>query len=211
MDRTLTFYHAPNTRSSGIRVLLEELKAPHVMHVLDRAKNEHRQTPFLEINPLGKVPAITYAGHVVTEQPAIILFLADLFPAAGLAPAVDDPLRGPYLRWMFLYGSVFEPAIIDFALKRDPGPLAMSPYGSYEAVIDLLEAQLRPGPWLLGDRFTAADVLWGTALTWTMMFKVVPERPVFLEYAKRLRARPAYIHATAADQALASEQEAAAG
>jgi glutathione S-transferase len=196
MDRTLTFYHAPNTRSSGIRVLLEELKAPHVMHVLDRAKNEHRQTPFLEINPLGKVPAITYAGHVVTEQPAIILFLADLFP---------------YLRWMFLYGSVFEPAIIDFALKRDPGPLAMSPYGSYEAVIDLLEAQLRPGPWLLGDRFTAADVLWGTALTWTMMFKVVPERPVFLEYAKRLRARPAYIHATAADQALASEQEAAAG
>lgn len=162
------------------------------------------------MNPLGKVPAIRHGDALVTEQAAIFIYLADLYGDAGLAPGLGDPLRGPYLRWLVFYGSSFEPAIVDFAQKREPGPAGMSPYGSYDAVIDALAAQLRMGSYLLGDTFTAADVLWGSALGWTMMFKVVPERPEFLAYAKRLRDRPARLRALEIDARLAGEQEGAA-
>ena len=211
MDRTLTLFHAPNTRSFGARVLLEELGLPYRLHTLNLKAGEQRQPAFLAINPLGKVPALLDGGALVTEQVAITLLLADMAPDAGLAPSIGDVLRGPYLRWIAYYGSAFEPAVVDRAMKREPGQLAMSPYGSYEAVLDTLEAQMIAGPWLLGERFTAADVLWGVALTWAMTFKVVPERPAFVAHAGRVRARPAYQRAFSADQALAAEHDAAAG
>ena len=113
---------------------------------------------------MGKVPAIRHGDALVTEQVAIYLYLADLFPEAGLAPPIGDPLRGPYLRWMVFYAACFEPAVVDRALNREPGALAMSPYGDYDTMLGALTAQLKRGPWLLGERFTAADVLWGTAL-----------------------------------------------
>ena len=113
---------------------------------------------------MGKVPAILHRGELVTEQVAIFIYLADLFPQAGLAPALDDRLRGPYLRWMAYYGSSFEPAVVDRALKREPGPLNMVPYGDYDTMLKTVTDQLAKGPYLLGERMTAADVLWGTAL-----------------------------------------------
>jgi glutathione S-transferase len=206
---TIVFFHAPNTRSSGVRLLLEELGAPHELRPVNMKAGEQRKAEFLAVNPMGKVPAIMHRGALVTEQGAIFLYLADLFPAAGLTPALDDPLRGPYLRWMVYYGSSFEPAVIDRALKREAGPPSMLPYGDYDTMLKTLTDQLAKGPYLLGTRMTAADVLWGTALTWTVMFKIVPELPVIMDYVKRMGARPAVAKVKALDAKLAAEHEAA--
>lgn len=205
-DRQVTLFHSPNTRSSGTLVLLEELGADYRLHVLDMKASEQRGPDYLAINPMGKVPALKHGDAVVTEQVAIFLYLADLYPEAGLAPPIGDPLRGPYLRWMAFYGSCFEPAVVDRAQKREPAPQAMSPYGDYDTMLTTLTDQLKKGPWLLGDRFTAADVLWGTALTWTTMFKLVPALPVIQAYIDRLNARPSVARVKAKDASLAAAQ-----
>ena len=169
-DRKITFFHSPNSRSTGVLILLDELGADYHLHLLNINTGEQRQPDYLKINPMGKVPAVVHHGALVTEQAAVYLYLADLYPEKGLAPPIGDPLRGPYLRWMVFYGSCFEPAVVDRSLKRDPPPLSTSPYGNYDTMLQTLTAQLEKGPFLLGEKFTAADVLWGTALTWTTMF-----------------------------------------
>jgi glutathione S-transferase len=209
-NETIVFFHAPNTRSSGTRILLEELAAPHELRVVNMKAGEQRKPAFLAVNPMGKVPAILHRGALVTEQGAIFIYLADLFPKAGLAPALDDALRGSYLRWLVYYGSSFEPAVVDRALKREQAPLAMSPYGDYDTMLKTVTDQLAKGPYLLGDRMTAADVLWGTALAWTTAFKIVPELPVIMDYVARLGARPAVGKIKALDAKLSAEHEAAA-
>jgi glutathione S-transferase len=206
MNRHVTLFHAPNSRSAGARVLLEELGADYDLHVLNFKKNEQREPAYLAINPMGKVPAVRHGDALVTEQAAVYMYLADLYPEAGLAPALDDPLRGPYLRWMVYYGSSFEPAVIDKALKREPAPLSMCPYGDYDTMLATLTQQLRAGPYLLGERFSAADVLWGTALGWTTSFKLVPALPEIAEYITRVTSRPAARRAAAADAELAASQ-----
>lgn len=201
-DRRITFYHAPNTRSGGTRILVEELGADVDLRVIDFQGGEQRKAAYLAINPMGKVPAIRHGDALVTEQPAIFLYLAELYHEAGLSPPPGDPLRGPYLRWMVYYGSVFEPALIDRATKREPVPQAMSPYGDYDTVIATVRGQVGRGPWFLGDRFTAADLLWASALEWTMGFGIVEETPAFRALVDRVNARPAVIRAKAADAAL---------
>jgi glutathione S-transferase len=202
----LTLFHAPNSRSCAARALLEELGVPYDLHVLNLKKNEQRAPAYLAINPMGKVPAILHGDALVTEQPAIFIYLADLFPEAGLAPAPGDPLRGPYLRWLAFYGSSFEPAITDLAMKREPTPPMMCPYGDYDTMLATLTAQLRAGPYLLGERFSAADVLWGSSLVWATMFKLVPELPEVMAYIDRVGSRPAARRAAEADAALAAAQ-----
>jgi len=206
----IKFHHAPNSRSGSTLMLLEELGAQYDMHVLDLRKGEQRQPGYMKINPMGKVPAIEHLGGLVTERPAIFTYLADLYPAAGLAPALDSPLRGPYLRWLAFYGSCFEPAVMDRFMKHEPGPPMTCPYGDFDTVIDLIEAQLVPGPWLLGETFTAADILWASALDWTMKFGIVPRRDVFEAYVARLMVRPAIVRAAIQDEALARAQSLAA-
>jgi glutathione S-transferase len=207
-DRRVTLYHSPNTRSSGTLLLLEELGAPYDLHVLDMKAGEQRRPEYLAVNPMGKVPAIRHGGALVTEQVAIALYLADLFPEASLAPPIGDPLRGPYLRWLVFYSSCFEPAVVDKATNRDQAPLAMSSYGTYDGMLETLVAQLRKGPYILGERLSAADVLWGMALTWTTMFKLVPELPEIMDYTKRMQARPAVARVKAIDAKLAAAHEA---
>ena len=121
-DQTITLFYSPQTRATGVRLLLEELGAPYALHVLNMKAGEQRGAAYRAINPLGKVPAILHGDALVTEQGAIYTYLADLFPEAGLAPALTDPLRGPYLRWMFLYGSCLEPAVTDRFMERAPSP-----------------------------------------------------------------------------------------
>ncbi|MBV9815342.1 MAG: glutathione S-transferase [Alphaproteobacteria bacterium] len=208
--RKITLFHSPNTRSSGVLTLLEEIGAPYELHVLNMKASEQRQPEYLAINPMGKVPALRHGEALVTEQVAIFLYLADLFPDARLAPPISDPLRGPYLRWTVFYAACFEPAVVDRATGRDPAPLPMSPYGVYDTMLKTLTDQLTKGSYLLGDRFTAADVLWGGALTWTTMFKMVPELPVITGYIGRFNARPAVARAKAKDAELAAAHEAAA-
>jgi glutathione S-transferase len=202
-DPAVTLFHAPHTRSSGVLFLLEELKVPYKLHILDQKAGEHRAPAFLAVNPMGKVPALLDGtGAVVTEQVAIMLHLADLFPAAELAPPVGDPLRGPYLRWMVFYAGAFEPAVVDRAAGREPAQRAISPYGEFDTALNAVVAALVPGPYLLGDRFSAADVLWGTALSWTTQFKLVPERPEIADYISRIGARPAAQRARERDAAV---------
>jgi glutathione S-transferase len=202
----LTLFHAPNSRSCATRALLEELGVPYDLRVLNLKKNEQRAPDYLAINPMGKVPAILHGDALVTEQPAIFIYLADLFPEAGLAPAPGDPLRGPYLRWLAFYGSSFEPAITDLAMKREPTPPMMCPYGDYDTMLATLTRQLHAGPYLLGERFSAADVLWGSSLVWATMFKLVPELPEVMTYIDRVSSRPAARRAAQADAALAAAQ-----
>jgi glutathione S-transferase len=143
---------------------------------------------------------------LISEQAAVYMYLADLYPETGLAPPIGDPLRGPYLRWMVFYGSCFEPALMDLAQKHAPAPPATCPYGDYDTVIKTLTDQLAKGPYLLGEKFTAADVLWGIALAWTTMFKLVVATPVIQAYIDRINARPAIARARAKDVELAAEQ-----
>ena len=203
-DRELTFYHAPQSRSLGTLILLEELGAPYKLHRLDLKAGTQREPAFLAVNPMGKVPAIKHGDSVVTEQVAIYIYLADLFPKAQLAPALTDPLRGPYLRWTSFYGSCFEPAIIDRSQKREPAPRGMSPYGEFDTMFKTLTDQLATGPYLLGSRFMALDVLWGTALDWITKFGLVPAVPVIADYVERVNARPAFVKAKARDAELAA-------
>lgn len=203
MDRHVTLFHSPNSRSAGVRVLLEELQADYDLHVVNFKKKEQRDAAYLAVNPMGKVPAILHGDALVTEQPAVYTFLADLYADRGLAPALDDPLRGPFLRWMAFYGSSFEPALIDKAMQRPPADPSLTPYGDYDTMLGTLTAQLRKGPYLLGERFTAVDVLWGSALGWTTGFKLVPALPEIMAYVERVQTRPAAVKAAAMDAELA--------
>ena len=203
----LTFFHSPNTRSAGARILLEELDADYTLHVLNMKKGEQREPAYLAINPMGKVPALLHRGELICEQVAVFIYLADLFPAAGLAPALNDPLRGPYLRWMAFYGSCYEPAVIDRSMKREPASMATSPYGTFDIMFKALTDQLAKGPYLLGEKFSAADVLWGTALTLTTMFGLVPETQVTRAYMDRINARPSVVKTRKLDAELAAAQE----
>ncbi len=205
-SRRITFFHAPQSRSGGTRILLEELGADYELQVLNLKRSEQRASAYLAVNPMGKVPAIRHGDALITEQGAVVLYLAELYPEAGLAPPVGDPLRGPFLRWLFFYGSCFEPAVVDRSAQQAPVAPSTSPYGDYDTMLGTLTAQLRAGPWLLGERFSAADLLWGTALTWTTMFKLVPELPEITAYMARVNARPAVARAQALDAALAASQ-----
>jgi len=201
----LTLYHNPKSRSASARVLLEALGVPYAVKLMDLSRGDNRTPEFLALNPLGKLPTLVHGDAVVTEQIAITIYLADRFPEAGLAPAFDDPRRGPYLRWLAFYAACFEPALMDHAFKREPLDPATSPFRDYDTVIETLVAQLSRGDYLLGDTFTAADVLWGTALAWTTDFGIVPELPAIVAYMQRVGAHPAVVRARELDAALALE------
>ncbi|ANI16125.1 glutathione S-transferase [Pseudomonas citronellolis] len=210
-DRRITFYHSPQTRSSGTLALLEELGADYDLHLLNMQAGEQRQPAYLAINPMGKVPAIRQGEALVTEQGAVYIYLADLYPEAGLAPAIGDPLRGPYLRWLVFYGSSFEPAVTDRSLGREPAPQARSPYGDFETVMKVIDEQLQKGPYLLGERFTAADVLWGSALAWTTHFGIVQKTPAIERYIAKVTARPSFAKIAERDAQWHAEHAKAAG
>jgi glutathione S-transferase len=200
----LTLYHAPQTRAAIARWMLEEVGEPYRVHALDIKKGENRAAAYLAVNPMGKVPALDHDGVVVTEAAAICCYLADAFPKAGLAPAIGDRRRGPYLRWLFFAPGALEPGVIDRLLKRE-GPRPMLGYGDFDALIEVLANAVAPGPYLLGDTFTAADVMIGSTLRWGLMAKAVPEREALARYAARLAARPALKRAIEKDEALMKE------
>lgn len=198
----LIHYHAPRTRSVTIRWLFEELSIKPELRLLNLGKGEHKSAEFLALNPMGKVPAIIHKGVVVTETPAICAYLADAFPAAGLAPAIDDPARGRYFRAMFFYAACVEPAASDHALKREPGPSGQVGYGTYESMLEGLKDIIGAGPYVLGERFTAADVMLGAGVGYLRDFGLLPGDPVFTGYSERVRSRPAYQRAIAEEAVL---------
>jgi glutathione S-transferase len=192
MADRVTLYTNPMSRGRTVHWLLDELGAPYDVKVLDLAKGEQKAPQYLAINPMGKVPAIVHRGVVVTEAAAICVYLADAFPQAGLAPKLDDPKRGTYLRWFFFGVGCFEPAVMDKMFGRPPfeRPGAIG-YGTYETMLATLETALKPGPWILGERFSAVDVYVGSQIHYALMTKGIEPTPVFQAYADRIAARPA--------------------
>jgi glutathione S-transferase len=201
----LTLYHAAPSRSSIARWMLEELGEPYDLHVLSLAKGEQQAPDYLAVNPMRKVPALKHGDAVITEAAAICTYLADEFPQARLNVPVGDPRRGTYLRWLFFAPSCIEPAITDRAFPRKEEPRrGMLGYGDFDTVIAVVAEAVEPGPYLIGEQFTAADVVLGSTLRWGMMFGLLPKRPEFVAYVGRLEQRPALKRAVALDQELAS-------
>jgi glutathione S-transferase len=202
----LTLYHATPSRSSITLWMLEETGADYDLKLLKLADNDQSKPDYLAINPIGKVPALKADGIVVTEVAAICAYLADEFPDKKLAPRIGDPQRGAYFRWLFFSPSVIEPAVQDklFPRKEPPRATAIG-WRELDAVLDIVAKALVPGPYLLGEQFTAADVVVGSMLNWGMMFGFVPKRTEFEVYVARLNARPAAQRAAAKDKALASK------
>jgi glutathione S-transferase len=211
MTDEIVFYTNPMSRGRIVRWMLEEVGQPYRTVVVDYAGM--KSPDYLAINPMGKVPAITHRGVVVTECAAICAYLADAFPDAGLAPATDDPLRGLYYRWMFFAAGPVEAAVTakSLGLLAPAEKSAMVGYGSFDQVVDGLEHALDRNPWLLGDQFTAADVYVGSQIAWGLMFKSLPARPAFQAYAERIAARPAAVRARVIDDALIAEAKAEEG
>lgn len=203
MTDAIAFYHNPQSRGRIVHWMLEEVNAPYEIKVVDFDKKEHKSPDFLAINPMGKIPAIVHRDTVVTESAAICAYLADAFPSAGLAPALDDPQRGTYLRWLFFGAGCVEPAIIDHMFSRPPPsrPTAMG-YGNYADTLNTLEKAISPGPFILGERFSAADVYMGSAIGWGMAMKAIEPRPAFGAYLGRVSQRPAYQRSMAQSEAL---------
>jgi glutathione S-transferase len=193
----ITLYFARWSRSFTPLWLLEELGVPYALKRLNLARGDQKTRAYRRINPMGKVPALTDGEAVVSENPAICLYLADRYDLGGLAPALDDPRRGAYLRWMVFSTAVFEPAVY---LNESPDPIAAAGrgWGDRDTVIETLQEALSQGDWLMGDAFTAADVMLGSLISIALFNDRIAAVPAALRaYNARLEARPAYQRAAA--------------
>lgn len=201
MTDSIVFFHNPQSRARIVHWMLEEIGVPYRTELVRFDRNEHKSQQYLAVNPMGKVPAIRHGATVVTESAAICAYLADAFPAANLAPPASSPERGVYYRWMFFGAGCVEPALVDRLFNRPqverPGALG---YGSYEDTLRALETALAPGPFILGERFSAADVYIGSQITWGMLVKALEPRKAFQDYLARCSERPAFKRAAARDE-----------
>ncbi|MEH6491452.1 glutathione S-transferase family protein [Halopseudomonas sp.] len=191
---TLTLYTNAQSRGRIAHWMLEETGTPYET-VWVAYGAEMKSPEYLAINPMGKVPALVHGAAVVTECAAICAYLADRFPANHLAPAVDDPRRANYLRWLFFAAGPLETAVTakNLGWEVPEGSSRMAGFGSYADTLNALEIALQPGPWICGELFTAADVYIASQLGWGMMFDTIEKRPVFERYVERAYARPANI------------------
>ncbi len=198
---SLTLYHASPSRSSIVLWMLEELGEPYDLELINLKEGDNLEPDYLAINPMGKVPALKHGDTVITEVAAICAYLADEFAAARLNVPVGIPARGIYLKWLFFGPSVFEPAMTDraFPRKEDPRASALG-WRGFDQVLDVMATAIGQGPWLMGEQFTAADVVIASGLRYGIMFKLVPERPEFVSYVERIVSRPATQRAEAKDK-----------
>ena len=209
MPDDLVFYTNPMSRGRIVRWMLEEVGQPYRTELLDYGTSM-KAPAYLAVNPMGKVPALRHGDTVVTEGAAICAYLADAFPAAGLAPAPQDRLRGPYYRWLFFAAGPLEAAASNKALglvvpkERE----VMIGYGRYEDAMSTLEAAVSRGTYLVGDSFTAADVYVGSHIGFGMQFGTIEKRPAFQRYWDHISARPAAQRAREIDDALIAQQPA---
>lgn len=200
MADDLVFYTHPMSRGRVSRWMLEEVGQPYRTEIVDYGTTM-KGPAYLEINPMGKVPAVVHRGTVITENAAICAYLADAFPQAGLAPPHGDTLRGPYYRWMFFAAGPFEAAVTNKALGVEAAPdrKGMLGYGSLDDVLTTLEKLLSDRDYVAGDRFTAADLYLGSHVGWGMQFGTIEKRPAFERYWERLAGRPAAVRAREID------------
>ncbi|KQS04032.1 glutathione S-transferase [Sphingomonas sp. Leaf357] len=197
---TLTLYTNPMSRGRIARWMIEETGAEYDTVILDWGKTKSQD--FLAINPMGKVPTIVHDGKVVTEGAAICAYLADAFPEAGLAPPTAD--RADYYRWLFYAAGPIEQAVTNRSLgvAPDERQQMMAGYGNYDLVVKVLQDTIGQRDYIAGDRFTAADVYFGSQIAWGTQFGSLPKSDVFDAYVARITARPAYKRAGEIDDAL---------
>lgn len=195
----LKLYHAPKSRSSRIVWLLEEISAPYEIVKVDiqRGDGSGKSDP-KNPNPIGKVPAIEHDGVPVFESVAIAAYLADAFPAAGLAPKIGDAKRGPFLTALAYYTGVLEPAFMSKFMNVTP-PRGSAGWVIVEEAMPWVVRQLEAGPYFLGDKFSAVDVIYGSTFALFLGNPALPETPLLRAYVDRLAERPAYKRAAAKD------------
>lgn len=205
MPDEIVFYTNPMSRGRIVRWMLEEVGAPYHTEVL--AYGEAMKSPeYLAMNPMGKVPSIRHGETIVTECAAICAYLADAFPDAELAPALGE--RGDYYRWLFFAAGPLEAAAINrrLGVEVSPEQERMVGYGSFQAVMDTLEQAVSKHPYIAGDRFSAADVYFGSHIGWGIQFESIENRPGFAEYWDRVSDRDAFRRANELDAALMPEE-----
>jgi glutathione S-transferase len=188
----MQLYWCPRTRSFTALWLMEETGQPYERVLTDIAAGAQKQPDYLAINPMGKVPALRDGEATLAEAAAICAYVAERYPEAQLAPPLGDPSRAKYLYWLFFAPGCIEPAIVQLATKIEMNPVAAG-WGEATRVFDVLDAALSKGPWILGEKFSAADIAIGSGLNYAVrLFKMVPSRPSFDAYIARCMARPAF-------------------
>ncbi len=196
----ITLYHRPKTRSTRFIFLLEELEAPYqIVLATPQVRGEAGEGGLQNPHPHGKVPAISDNGIVVFESPAIALYLTDKFPKNRLGPMVGEPERGAYLSWLSYYTGVLEPALMSKFMNVEAPRVTAGWVPLAESMATLLNV-LAPGPYMLGERFSALDVLYGTTFAMFAQSPMVPKSPILDEYVRRTVTRPAFARAQARDQ-----------
>lgn len=201
---SLTLHYHPYSRAAGSLWALEEAGVPYELKVVDIMKGAQKQPAFTAINPMGKLPTLVDGDVVVTEAAAIALYLADRYAPGRLAPALDDPRRGTYLRWSFFAPSVIEPAVMAKGAGWEVKEVSAG-WGNHASMLAAAESAIAKGPFLLGEQFSMADVVFGGTLRFMMMFKQIEPTATFNAYVARLDARPAYQRADARNQAMRKE------
>jgi glutathione S-transferase len=203
-SKNLTLYHHPFTRAAGVVWMLEELGVPYQLKYVDLNQKEQSGSQFRETNPMGKLPTLVDNGVVVTEASAIGMYLADRFSYGNLAPKIDDPARASYLRWIAFAPAVIEPGCYARMSKWEYSP-SQAGWGTYENMLTSIEEAIGEGPWLLGDKFSMADMIFGNTVRFMLRFKMLDARESFVAYADRLSARPGSIAAEGKNAAIAKE------
>lgn len=201
----LILHHHPFTRASSVVLMLEEVGCDYVLEYVDLLEGEHKRPEILALNPMGKLPVLVDGDVVVTEVAAIGLYLADRYAPVRLAPVLDDPDRGTYLRWAMFGPSVVEPASYARGAKWDY-QAAQAGWGTFEAMMASLEAAIGDGPWVLGERFSMVDVILGATVRYLLRFEMLEPRDALVDYAERLSARPAIQRGDAVNARIVDER-----
>lgn len=200
-ENPMKLYWAPQSRSIRALWLMEEAGVPYERVVVDIRKGAQNTPEYRAVNPMMKVPALTDGEASVAESGALCAYVAERVPEAGLAPPVGDPQRGAYLRWLFFGAGCVEAAFLQ-KMKGVDLPVSSAGWGSYERVIAVIDEAVAKGPWLLGERFSAPDILIGADLWFGInLLKVLQPTEAIAAYVDRCTARPAYQRAMAINAA----------
>ena len=200
----IELYHHPYSRASTVLWMHEEVGTPYSLRPVDILAGEQKSEDIVRLNPMGKLPIMVDEGTVITEVAAIGLYLADRYAPGRLAPALDDPARGTYLPWSLFAPSVIEPGSMA-KLQKWEYKAGSAGWGTHEEMLAAMESAVAGGDFIVGEKFTMADVIFGGTLRFMLKFKMVAPTASFTAYVNRLEARPALQKADAKNDAIIAE------
>ncbi|MEO9943881.1 MAG: glutathione S-transferase family protein [Paraglaciecola sp.] len=190
-------YYNPMSRALSTDWMLKELGVKHEQIIIDFRTDNKELRDFHKINPMGKVPTLIDGDRVITEVAAICAYLADKFLKKGLAPELGSNERADYYRYLFVAGNTIEPALtLDASGIKYPNPMAAG-WGDMPRVLSTIELMTPTSNWALGEKFTAADVVFGGLLDSFVTFNLIKASPKVESYIARIRQRPCYQEAHA--------------